>query len=273
MRIALMTVCASLLVAGLAQAEHAPILERVEKAMNGDHRSEANRARNEYRHPLETLEFFGLKDGMTVMEIWPGGGWYTEILAPAMRDHGTYIAASYDPDVPDQPEYRYRLHKQLLEKFAAEPELYDQAKVVHLSPPLSIDLGEENSVDMILTFRNAHGWFEEGIAEGLIHEFAHVIKPGGILGIVQHRAEVGAHFEDTMLQGYLPEQTIIDLAFEAGFELDGKSEINANPKDTRDHPEGVWTLPPSLRLGDQDRAKYEAIGESDRMTLRFKKVR
>lgn len=249
----------------LAMADCGPDLETI---VAGEHRSEANRARDQYRHPVETLCFFGIKPTMTVIEISPGGGWYTDILGPYLRDHGQYVAASYDVDVPDQPAYRYRQHKALLERFAASPDLYN-AEIVRFSPPDSIDLGAADSADMVLTFRNAHGWAGSDLTGQVMAAFFEVLKPGGVLGLVQHRAPEGA--DPKAGNGYVPEAYVIEMAEAAGFKLDASSQINANPKDTRDHPEGVWTLPPSLELGDKDREKYLAIGESDRMTLRFVK--
>jgi len=269
-----------LLTAGAVLASDLQIEARIEQAMLGDHRSEANTARNRYRHPVGTLTFLGLQDGMTVMEIWPGSGWYTEILAPVMRHHGQFIAATWDVDVPDQPEYRYRLQMQLLDTFSARPDIYDQVAVAPYSPPASASLGEAESVDMVLTFRNTHGWVGDGIADSVFAEFARVLKPGGILGVVQHRAAEGADPAASAETGYLSEDAVIDLARKAGLYLEARSEVNANPADTRDHAEGVWTLPPSLALcrdlATEDemaacREKYEAIGESDRMTLRFRK--
>lgn len=269
-----------LLAANLSWATDLPVPARIEQAMLGDHRSEANKARNVYRHPVGTLTFFGLQDGMTVMEIWPGGGWYTEILAPVVRHHGQFIVAGYDADVPDQPEYRYRLQLDLLDKFSQSPEVYDQVAVVPFSPPASASLGEADSVDFLVTFRNTHGWISDGIAEQVFAEFARVLKPGGILGVVQHRAAAGADPVASASTGYVPEAAVIELARKAGLYLEARSEVNANPRDTHDWPDGVWTLPPSLAAcGDIDDEaeqaacveKYTDIGESDRMTLRFRK--
>lgn len=257
-----------------------PIEARIERAMLGEHRSEANIARNRYRHPVGTLSFLGLEDGMTVMEIWPGGGWYTEILAPVMRHNGQFIVASWDVDVPDQPGYRYRLHTELVDTFSKHPGVYDQVAMAFFSPPASASLGEAESIDLILTFRNTHGWIGDGIADQVFAEFARVLRPGGILGVVQHRAADGADAGETAQTGYVPEAAVIELARKAGLYLEARSEVNANPADTRDHAGGVWTLPPGFgecqELADEDEktacmARYEAIGESDRMTLRFRK--
>lgn len=248
--------------------------------MFGEHRSAENIERNRYRHPVGTLTFFGLEDGMTVLEIWPGSGWYTEILAPVLRNNGQLIVAGYDIDVPDQPQYRYRLQKSLLEKFAASESNYDQVAVVPFSPPASASLGEPNSVDLVVTFRNTHGWITDGVAEMIFAEFFRVLKPGGILGVVQHRAAAGADPSVSAEMGYVPERTVIELARSAGLYLEGRSEVNANPRDSKDYEGGVWSLPPGLGLcaeiEDADgieacRATYLAIGESDRMTLRFRK--
>jgi predicted methyltransferase len=269
-----------LLAAGVAWTAELPVEARIESAMFGDHRPAANIERNRYRHPVGTLTFFGLRDGMTVLEIWPGGGWYTEVLAPVMRGNGQLIVAGYDVDVPDQPEYRYRLQMGLLDTFAAHPEVYDQVAVVPYSPPASASLGEAESVDMVLTFRNTHGWISDGIAEEVFAEFSRVLKPGGVLGVVQHRAADGADPVAAARTGYVPERAVIDLARKAGLYLEGRSEVNANPADTRDYEQGVWSLPPGFAMCDgiesEDesaacRARYRAIGESDRMTLRFRK--
>ncbi len=247
--------------------------QRVAIGMDGSHRSAENIARNQYRHPQETLEFFGIEDGMTVMEIWPGAGWYTEILAPTLRDHGKLIIATWDPQIEGQPAYRYELPKAMEENFAKHPGVYDQVTLEYFSPPGSPSLGDAESVDVVVTFRNTHGWVGSGLAQDVFNEFARVLKPGGVLGLVQHRADEGTDPAETANNGYVSEAAVKQLAANAGFEFEAGSEINANPKDSKDHPEGVWTLPPGLALGDVDKQKYVDIGESDRMTLRFRKTR
>jgi predicted methyltransferase len=263
----------ALLLCSAVMAGSMSFAERVAMGMQGEHRSDASKARNQYRHPVETLEFFGIEDGMTVMEIWPGGGWYTEILAPAMRNHGKLIVATWDPQVEGQPAYRYELPKKMEDNFANHPEIYDQVTFEYFSPPGSASLGEAGSVDAVLTFRNTHGWVNGGLAQDIFNEFARVLKTGGILGVVQHRADAGSDPALTANKGYVSEAAVREMAANAGFVFEAASEVNANPKDSKDHPEGVWTLPPSYRLGDTDREKYAAIGESDRMTLRFRKAR
>lgn len=234
----------------------------------GSHRSEANMARNSWRNPVETLMFFGIRPDMTVVEISPGGsGWYTEILAPFLRDHGKYVAGSYDPE--SKREYYVRNAKRYADKLAAHPAHYDRVKVGVFAPPDKTDTVPAGTADLVLTFRNTHNWMRNDLAETAYKAFYKMLKPGGVLGVVQHRAKPGTPIDPQ--KGYVPQRKVIELAESAGFRLVASSEINANPRDTTDHPEGVWTLPPSLRLGDTDREKYLAIGESDRMTLKFVK--
>ncbi|MFO0690214.1 MAG: methyltransferase [Myxococcota bacterium] len=233
------------------------------------HRSPEHIARNVYRHPVETLAFFGLRDDMTVVEALPGELWYTEILAPVLREKGRLVAASFDPATPNMVDYQKKAHELLLRRIAEEPAVFDRVVVGKLSPPTGIDLGPPGSADLVVTFRATHGWLNGGVADQIYAAFFTVLKPGGILGIEQHRAGPKTNLE--AFSGYVPEEKVIAIAEKAGFVLEARSEINANPKDTADWSAGVWTLPPTLRLGEVDRAKYLAIGESDRMTLRFRK--
>ncbi|HEX9708225.1 MAG TPA: methyltransferase domain-containing protein [Steroidobacteraceae bacterium] len=248
----------------------AATLATLDRVLAGNHRSEQNRARDAWRHPKETLAFFGLKQDMTVMEVWPGGGgWYTEVLAPTLREHGKFIAASWDPK--SESKYVQENSKKFAAKLAERPELYDRAKVVALQYPNELKPVPDGSVDMVVTFRNIHSWMGNDGAEAMFKAMFAALKPGGILGVVEHRGKDGETQDPKAESGYVQTDYAIAFAKKAGFELIGRSEINANPKDTKDHPNGVWSLPPSLRGGDTDRGKYAAIGESDRFTLRFRR--
>lgn len=237
-------------------------------AVNGDWRKPADKERDQYRHPAEALEFWGLEPGMTILEIQPGGGWWTDILAPFARaTGGQYYATSGNA--------------QFESKLTGNPELYGKPKFVSWgaqAEPLP-----KNTFDFILTARSVHGWLSQGTAEKNFKELARGLKPGGILALEQHRAKPGKD-DPKASTGYVTEARVIELAKQAGLELVAKSEINANPKDTADHPFGVWTLPPTRRTRPYsegasahdpnfDRTKYDAIGESDRMTLKFTKPR
>lgn len=240
----------------------------IDRAIAGAHRLDANRARDGHRHPRETLLFFGLRPDMTVVEIWPGAGWYAEILAPALREEGKYYAAHFQID-DKSPRYMSPARAAFVKALAARPEIYDRVAVTAVDAPRQTDLAPRGSVDAVLTFRNVHNWTAAKNDEAMFRAFFDALKPGGILGVVEHRAREGASLEQMIKTGYMTESYVISLAGKAGFKLVAKSEINANPRDARDHPRGVWTLPPTFRLGDQDREKYLAIGESDRMTLKF----
>jgi len=232
------------------------------------HRDE-DRARDVYRHPAETLAFFGLRPDMHVVELAPGRGWYTRVLGPILREQGSLSVATFDPESP--VEYRRGSARALLEQLPQQREVLGDVTVTVLDTPSRIELGPDGSADMVLTFRNYHGWMGDGAERAVLDAAFRVLRPGGVLGIVEHRARPGTDRETSTRTGYVPEQTVIETAEAAGFRLDARSEINANPNDTTDHPEGVWSLPPSLRGGDVDRERYLAIGESDRMTLRFVK--
>jgi len=243
-----------------------PSLEQVVAA---DHRSAANRARDDQRHPVETLEFFGLKPDMMVVEILPGEGWYTEILAPYLAASGKLAVASHGTEGAN--EYRRKSHEALMAKLDASPALYGAVERRVMWQGDGVVLGPPASADMVVTFRNTHNWINDGTLEAVYKACFDVLKSGGILGIEQHRAPAGADPAQSAAKGYVPEAYLIGVLEGLGFKLAGKSEINANPRDTKDYPDGVWTLPPVLRLGDVDRARYVAIGESDRMTLKFVK--
>ncbi len=242
----------------------------IDRAIAGPWRNPNNTARDKYRHPRETLAFFGVKANQTVVEITPGSGWYTEILAPLLHDKGHYIGIVDDPaSVKATARAETEdLNSRLEAKLAMHNELYALALERQIDP-VAPNLGPPGSADVVLTFRNVHNWVIDGTQAVMFKAMFAVLKPGGVLGVTDHRANPGAPTDGT--QGYLTEQQVIDYATAAGFVLAAKSDINANPKDTKDYSNGVWTLPPTLRLGEHDKAKYLAIGESDRMTLRFVK--
>lgn len=246
---------------------HGENLASLEALINGSHRSEANKARNSFRHPVETLEFFGLQPDTTVIEILPSRGWYTEIIAPYVRDAGKYYAAHFSPNA--SLSYMPPNLRNFEEKISNEPELYGRITVRHLNPPHEVVIAPPESADMALTFRNVHNWIMAGQEHEFFAAFYAALKPGGVLGVVEHRALAGSAMEVMETSGYVTEAYVKEVAAAAGFEFVASSEINANPSDPTVHPAGVWTLPPNYRLGDQDRDKYTAIGESDRMTLKF----
>jgi len=249
----------------------APAVVPLDAAIAGAWRTPAFVERDVWRHPRETLTFFGVTPEQNVVEITPGGGWYTEILAPLLREHGHYVGAVIDPASASSEGAQTFYAKQrtdLEAKLAANPAAYDHAELRAFAVKLPV-LGDAGSADTVLTFRNVHNWLIAGTAEAMFKSFFDVLKPGGTLGVVEHRA-AGAVPEGDR-SGYVGQDQVIAMANAAGFVLEESSEINANPADTKDHEAGVWSLPPVLRLGDKDRAKYLAIGESDRMTLRFRK--
>ncbi len=247
-------------------------------AINSPHRTAANTARDEARHPYESLLFWGLKPRQTVIEVSPGGGYWTEILAPyAKATGGTYVAGVADLANPKISEGA-RKGRAAFEARFADPALYGKVRFVNFGP-VAGPLGAAGSADLVLTARNVHNWTgQPGVADKIFADFFAVLKPGGLLAVEDHRADPKSE-TDKGADGYLATATVVALAEKAGFKLDATSEINANPKDTKDHPFGVWTLPPTRQSAPDgqpadpafDRAKYDAIGESDRMTLRFRK--
>ena len=235
----------------------------LERAVSSEERDPKNTIRDSSRHPLETLSFFGIKSDMTIIELSPGGGWYTEILANFLHEPGKLIAAHFDPN--SERAY-YKRSRANFEKKMSANSMFETVEMVAINS----NLAEPNTVDAVLTFRNLHNWL--GSDMDLIFSNSYkALKPGGLFGVVEHRAKPGTSMEAMKKSGYVSEEHAIEIAKKHGFKLVAKSEINANPKDSTDHPGGVWTLPPNLRLKDVDREKYLEIGESDRMTLLFKK--
>jgi predicted methyltransferase len=254
--------------ASAAKAE-AGTAARIDAALAGAHRSEANRARDPYRNPRETLLFFGLRPDMTVVEITPGAGWYAEVLAPVLKDKGRYVAAHNNPLGSPGAQ---RQRASFIERMAANPDVFGKPAVTSFGKGIETNIAAPGSADMVLTFRNVHNWMGAGFAPDAFKAFYGALKPGGVLGVVEHRMpEDRADTPESRRSGYVKTSEVIRMAEAAGFKLAGQSEVNANPKDTADHPKGVWTLPPNFAMGDTDRAKYAAIGESDRMTLKFVK--
>ena len=233
--------------------------------VDGPQRSAKNRARDIYRHPDETLTFFGLRNDQTVVEIDPGSGaWWMEILAPYLRDHGHYYAAIPD----DGSAEAAKGHENFAAKLASNPAIYDKVTVTSFDGD-RLEIAPPGTADLIVTFRNLHDWMADGTAEASLRAFYRALKPGGVFGIEDHRGRTDLPQDPKATSGYVRQDYAIALIERAGFKLVASSEIDANPKDTKDYPAGVWTLPPTLRLKDQDREKYLAIGESDRFLMKF----
>ncbi|HEV8018487.1 MAG TPA: methyltransferase domain-containing protein [Steroidobacteraceae bacterium] len=244
--------------------------EALTAILAGDQRTPEERARDVYRHPKETLLFFGVRPEMSVLEVWPEPGYYTAIIAPLVRDKGKYTAAV----VPADPANKH-LSKRLEEyrdRLASRPDLYSRVVVVSF-PTDGRDAVPPGSVDMVVTFRNIHNWMSRGDAAQAFATMYRALKPGGVLGVVEHRGNPAVAQDPQAKSGYVNEEYAVKLIEAQGFRLVAKSEVNANPRDTKDYEQGVWTLPPTYRLGDKDHDKYAAIGESDRFTLRFVKPR
>jgi predicted methyltransferase len=240
----------------------------LDNILAGNQRSAANSARDRYRHPKETLLFFGIRPEMKVLEVWPEPGWYTEIIAPLVRERGRYYAAVIAPD-PDSKYVSERLSN-YQQKLAASPAVYGAVEVVTM-PTDGGDVVPPGTLDMVVTFRNIHNWMARDSAEKVFATAYRALKPGGVLGVVEHRGNAAVAQDPKAKSGYVNEDYAIRLIEGQGFRLVGESQVNANPRDTKDYEQGVWTLPPSYRLGDTDRQKYADIGESDRFTLKFVK--
>ncbi|NOR81812.1 MAG: methyltransferase [Methyloprofundus sp.] len=239
----------------------------LQHSINGSHRSKIHQARDHFRHPEKTLEFFDVQPNMTVVEIWPGGkGWYTEILAPYLKDEGLLYVAHFDQN--SSIPYFSKNFTRFKQKLATNTDIYGRVIITTLQPPEHLEIAPPGSADRVLTFRNVHNWMKSGQALQVFEAMYLALKPGGILGVVEHRSPTQTEQDPKVLSGYVTEAYIIHLAEQIGFKLLAKSEINANTKDTHVHPNGVWSLPPSLK-GGENKAYFQNIGESDRMTLKF----
>lgn len=252
----------------------------LQAAVNAEWRSAEERARDQYRHPVEALSFWGLRPGMTIIEINPGGGaWWTPILANyAQRTGGRYIAGYNDLGSPNASDNARNARASFLQEFG-DASRFGTVEAINFGMTSGLQ-APDNSADLILVARAFHNWAgQQGMTDRYMSEFARVLKPGGVLAVEQHRAPAGSDVAVTARNGYVPESYVIDAAQRAGLQLADRSEINANPADDHDHPFGVWTLPPTRRSAPAgqpadpnfDHAPYDAIGESDRMTLRFVK--
>lgn len=250
-------------------ADHHDEANNLSQLIQASHRSNDSISRNSARHPAQTLEFFGLKSNMTVIEILPGGGWYTEILAPYLKEEGKLYAAHFSPNA--SLSYMPPSLGRFEDKLSANPDLYGKTTVRHLNPPHEIAIAPPGSADMAMTFRNVHNWIMAEQQAEFFAAFYTALKPGGILGIVEHRAKPGSTMKVMETTGYVTEAYVKEIATAAGFEFVGSSEVNANAKDQTVYPRGVWTLPPTYQMGDENKAEFTAIGESDRMTLKFVK--
>lgn len=241
----------------------------LDAAISGAQRSDRAKARDVYRHPKETLQFFGVEPTQKVLEIAPGGGWYTDILAPWLHDRGHLDEAQYISTSPELAAEDRDTDAAFLRKIAGNQSIYGNVVMGSLHAGAFKGFDAQGQFDRVLTFRNIHNWVKDGQIDANLHAFWVALKPGGVLGVEEHRARRGATVQQMIDSGYVTEDYVIEHAQAAGFVLAARSEINANPKDTKDYPHGVWSLPPSYQGGEVDRARFAAIGESDRMTLRF----
>jgi predicted methyltransferase len=246
--------------------------DALREAVAGPQRSDKERARDIYRHPVETLEFFGVRGDMTVVELWPGGGWYTAILAPLVRERGKLVIASGDPNGEPKAEPTED-GQAFLARRSRQPDVFDRIAWVPVSATDEVVLGPPESADAVVTFRNLHTFVWLKNEQRILAAAFRVLRHGGVLGLTDHRAPPGGSTDPKVMgdTGYIPEAYAIQVVESAGFRLAGRSEINANPRDTKNYEGGVWALPPTYSNGEKDHARYQAIGESDRMTLKFVK--
>jgi predicted methyltransferase len=251
-----------------ADATSGPALKKLQDVVNGDHRAADRKARDKYRHPVETLSFFGIQPNMTVVELWPFGGWYTEIIAPYVKDGGTYFAAMADPQSSREGDIRQ--NASLKKMLDAQPNLYGDVKWSVLAAGKH-QFAPDGTADLVVTFRNIHNWVWAGMDKDVWAAAYRALKPGGVLGVTEHRNNDAGYAPTERGNAYVGEDWAIKQIEAAGFRLVGRSDVNRNPRDTKDYPKGVWTLPPGYADGDKDREKYAAIGESDRFTLKFVK--
>lgn len=257
-------VCSSVLSSSFVFAD------ALQDAVGSEARSSAERLRDEYRHPQQTLRFFDIQPNMAVAEISPGGGWYSNILAPLLKDQGTYYAAHFYVEEGGSDYYKKSLDA--FKQKVASNDNFSKVAVTAFHPTKALDFAPAGSLDRVLTFRNVHNWYMGDGQTGIDSAFASfftALKPGGVLGVVEHSLPETYDDEFQKQSGYMKQSFVVAAAQKAGFILIATSDVNANPLDSSNHEKGVWTLPPSLRLGDKDQAKYLAIGESNRMTLKF----
>jgi predicted methyltransferase len=260
---------AGLLGAGIALAHDHEDDERLRSAIASEDRPAAQAERDEFRNPYETLSFFGIRPDMTVVELSPGGGWYTEILAPYLKDEGRYIAAHWNLDGDNVPDFYRRIRGEYEER-VSDSERFGEVEIIAFDPPELVDLGQPGSADLVLTFRNVHSWKRAGTFADVARAAHAVLKPGGVFGVVGHRLPEDHEQDPEARSGYVKQSWVVGMVESQGFRLVEASDINANPADTADHPNGVWTILPSLRVPeDEDVERFREIGESDRFTLKF----
>jgi predicted methyltransferase len=267
----ILTACCLLAATTVVQAE--PWRARLTELAEDPARGAANLHRNQYRNPVETLLFFGIEPQMSVLELWPVRGWYTEILAPFVKDQGQLTIATFRQDLGNRADAKMqfwaRLSSRLEQRIDEQSEHFGPVRRIVLDPPQLLPKPADAQFDMVLSFRNVHIWNQQGHLLATLEQLYRVLKPGGILGMVEHRAAKVTELTSVASEGYTDEAYLIAVAERVGFQLVASSEINANPRDTKDHPKGVYTLPPTLALGLERRDYYLSIGESDRMTLKF----